>query len=84
MVVNHVIPEIHQIIPEMNLSAYMFFGTTYMADNHVILEKCFMEILQVCNFGITWLSTCNSGNTPCNFGNMLRNSGNTLGNSDIS
>jgi hypothetical protein len=56
MVVIHVILEIHFVILEMYLSTYMYFRN-YMADNHVILETCFMEILQVCNFGITWLST---------------------------
>jgi hypothetical protein len=56
MVVNHVIPEIYHAIPEMHFCAFMYFQD-YMADNHVILEKCFTEILQVCNFGMTWFST---------------------------
>jgi hypothetical protein len=56
MVVNHAIPEIHHVILEMYLSAIMYFHN-YMADNHVILETLFLEISQVCNFGITCLST---------------------------
>ncbi len=56
MVVNHVIPEIHHVIREMSLSAFMYFQN-YMDDDHVILETCFMKVWQVCNFGITWLST---------------------------
>ncbi len=55
MVVNHVIPEICYVIWEMNFCEFMYFWN-YMADGHVILETCFVEILQVCKFGSTWLS----------------------------
>jgi hypothetical protein len=51
MVVNHVIPEIHYIIPEMQFRAFMYFQY-YMADNHVTLETCFTYNLQVCNVGV--------------------------------
>jgi hypothetical protein len=56
MVFNHVIPEIHHVIPEMHISAFMYFRN-YIGDGHVILETCFTEILQVYNFGMTWLSS---------------------------
>ncbi len=54
MVANHVTPEIYHEIPEMHFCAFMYFRD-YMDENHVIQEKCFMEILQVFNFGMTWL-----------------------------
>ncbi len=57
MVVNHVIPEIYHENPEIHISAFMYDFRNYMAYGHVNLESCFMEILQVCNFGMTWLST---------------------------
>jgi hypothetical protein len=56
MVVKNVIPEICHVILEMRFCAFMYFRN-YMADDHVIMETCFTEILQVCNFGMTWLST---------------------------
>jgi hypothetical protein len=56
MVFNHVILEIHHVILVIHISAFMYF-LNYMADGHVILETCFTEILQVCIFGMTWLST---------------------------
>jgi hypothetical protein len=55
MVVNHVILEIHHVMLEMHIPAFMYFQN-YMADSHVILETCFTEILLVCNFRIKWLS----------------------------
>jgi hypothetical protein len=51
MVVNHVTQEIHHVIPEMYLSAYMYFWN-YMADNHVILETCFWNF---CRYAISEL-----------------------------
>ncbi len=56
MVVNNINPEIDYVIPEMRIYAFMLFWK-YMADSHVIPETCFTEMLLVCNFGITWLST---------------------------
>ncbi len=56
MVVNHGIPEIYHVIPEMHFRAFMYFRDD-MADDHVILESCLTDNLQVCNVGITWLPT---------------------------
>jgi hypothetical protein len=63
MVANYVIPEIHHVIPEIDVHPYLYFRN-YMVDyhvipkiHHVILEASNTEISQLCNFGITWLST---------------------------
>jgi hypothetical protein len=56
MVINHVVPEIYHVIPEMYFCAFMYLRD-YIADDHVILETCFTDNLQLCNVGITWLST---------------------------
>jgi hypothetical protein len=66
MVDDHVIPEIYYVIPEVLISAFMYLWN-YMADYHVLLETT--DILQVCNVGMTRLST------PCTSRNMLGNSG---------
>ncbi len=50
------IPVIYRVILEMHFCAFMYLRD-YMADDLVILETCFTEISQVCNFGMTWLST---------------------------
>jgi hypothetical protein len=46
MVVDHVIPKIYHVIPEMHVFAFIYFRY-YMADNHVILETCCTDNLQV-------------------------------------
>ncbi len=56
MVVNHVILELHHVIPEIHVNAFMY-SQNYMVDSHVILETPNTKILQLRNFKMTWLST---------------------------
>jgi hypothetical protein len=55
MVINHAIPEIHYVILEIYFLVFIYFWN-YMADDHVDLETCFTENLQVYNVRITWSS----------------------------
>ncbi len=52
MVINHVILEIYHVNLEMHFCAFMYFRD-YVVYNHVILETCFTDNLQVCNVGNT-------------------------------
>jgi hypothetical protein len=69
MVVDHVIPEIHYLNPEMHFSAFMYFWN-YMADGHVILETYFTEMLLVVMLELHGHQPCKSGNTLCSSGNV--------------
>ncbi len=63
MVFNHVILEIHHVIPEIHVHSFLYFWNCMVEYHvipeiqHVILETSNTEISQLWYVGMAWLST---------------------------